>query len=882
MSIDKNSVKKLIGMISLFSVFLLASFFAEKVVGENQVTTDRLIKSKARVCPPFFLKDEKGNIINPVSGENAANPYSPKQTCGSCHDYDKITQGYHFQQGADENAKGKLKERVQWASTPGNYGGAWCSPAPLYPYLSQKHNNDPHLLDMTSFTFITKGCGQCHPGGGPLEYDRDGKRYDEWMSDPASGFSSGGDNNLDGDYFKARWSESGVIEADCLICHLPSYNFDKRNQQISKLNFKWAATSAAGLAKVEGSVADNIPITVTYDVSKFDSQGHVLLKMVVSPRNETCLTCHAQPGWKKRGADFRARTDVHIRAGMRCVDCHPAGSRADDPRIKGREVHQIGKGDDPGELVRDDLDNTMRDCSSCHTSGEFGAPVARHSFLPPLHLKRIACQTCHIPEKLVMPIQVQASDVFNTDTLIPIGGKQLWTFYGVDGTYRNHYGILNMMGYDNKPTEKFRPVLVRYKGKIYPANRIHSSWPAIEFMGKPGLMEPRPSDIYKMWKEHNGDPANHPELAKITDDNDDGVIEVNRPDEIDALITSVTKYLTGIGYPMEGKRVVWVMNNRIYSSGSEYREIPIESWEASAYGNVHKYNHDVQPAASALGAGGCTDCHDSESPFFMKGVLVQQFDTQTAIPLWTPNHKILGISSLSVKLGEFREEFLKPSGIWIIAAWVLFILLHYVIVGRRDMTLYSDEDTVVRFSLRERIAHFMVFAPFLVLTVTGLIFFMSHSSLNGGVMRTLHKWTGFVFGAGVFGLSLVWLGSMLFVKSDLNWLKDWFGMWLQERGGALEGRAHLSAGKFNPLQKMFFWVTALCGFILLVTGGIIAYYEATPEVNLAVLFTIHDFVALCMLLAIIAHFYVAVFLNTQSLRSFFGGRVSRKWLNKYH
>ncbi|MBN2594491.1 MAG: hypothetical protein JXA81_13365 [Sedimentisphaerales bacterium] len=43
------------------------------------------------VCPPFMLFDEDGNVIEPVKGANADKPYSPKQTCGKCHDYDKIT-----------------------------------------------------------------------------------------------------------------------------------------------------------------------------------------------------------------------------------------------------------------------------------------------------------------------------------------------------------------------------------------------------------------------------------------------------------------------------------------------------------------------------------------------------------------------------------------------------------------------------------------------------------------------------------------------------------------------------------------------------------------------------------------------------------------------
>lgn len=204
---------------------------------------------------------------------------------------------------------------------------------------------------MTSFEFVTATCGNCHPGGGPLELDREGKRYDKWMRDPASGFASGAENGLDGDYYKARWSETGVIEADCLLCHTPEYSLTKRNAELANLNFRWAATVGAGFGTVSGKVSANEQPSVAYDKSRFDANGNVLVHFAPEPRNETCLNCHAKPDWKKRGAAFSARTDVHIVAGLRCVDCHAAGSRAADPRIRGREVHQFGKGDDPSGWV---------------------------------------------------------------------------------------------------------------------------------------------------------------------------------------------------------------------------------------------------------------------------------------------------------------------------------------------------------------------------------------------------------------------------------------------------------------------------------------------------------------------------------------------------
>ena len=135
-------------------------------------------QTPAGVCPPFKLRDEQGQVIDPVHGVNDRVPYSPKQTCGACHNYQLITEGFHFTQGKGEALPKEYAARYNWALFPGNYGGNWCSPAPLYRQLAPKKNAKARMIDMTSFDFVTATCGACHPGGGPLEYDRDGFRYD--------------------------------------------------------------------------------------------------------------------------------------------------------------------------------------------------------------------------------------------------------------------------------------------------------------------------------------------------------------------------------------------------------------------------------------------------------------------------------------------------------------------------------------------------------------------------------------------------------------------------------------------------------------------------------------------------------------------------------
>ncbi|HPI71945.1 MAG TPA: cytochrome c3 family protein [bacterium] len=624
------------------------------------------------ICPPFHLYDEQGEIINPVLSPNISQPYSPRQTCGKCHDYEKITQGYHFQQGKDEVAPAFMQERYRWVTSPGNYGGNWCSPAPLYRSLALKKNEKARQIDMTSFEFITATCGYCHPGGGPAELDREGNRYDQHMADPSSSMTPGGDNGLDGDYYKAFWSETGVLEADCMLCHLPEYNQKERQHQIDLWNFRWAATAGARLAKVEGSIKDKKPVTLVYDLSLFDAEGRLSAHLVREPRNETCLTCHAKPQWKKRGANFTSRSDVHMKAGLKCVDCHAAGSAAADPLIRGKEEHQFGKGDDPSGHVRDDLDNTMRDCADCHLDGYLNAPRPKHAWLPPLHLNKIACETCHIPERGFKSAMVQVSDAYNPGPKISPPAKHIWTFYDANLQYWNHYGELAQFSVADKPVVPYRPVLARYKDKIYPVNRVHSAWPGIEEEGKPGLNQPFMRDVFAMWQRHLKDPLQFPLLEKIRDDNGDGMPEVNRDEEIDAMIVSLRGYLQQTGFDLSGKRVVWVNNDLVYYSAGEHRKLAKETFEASPYASVYKYSHDVYPAQAALGVNGCMDCHSTRSGFFTAPVVHYPFADEGK-PVYTAQYRLMGLSPWAVYASLWRETWMKP--IFYLGMIILFILL---------------------------------------------------------------------------------------------------------------------------------------------------------------------------------------------------------------
>jgi len=357
-----------------FSTFFLCLLFAA---------------SSSYAHPDVWLKNSMGDRITPRI--NTLDPYSPRRTCGSCHNYRLITSGYHFTQGFEA-----MSDRYGGLHgvnlSPGMFG-RWL-PTAAVGRLSPKANESRHDLDLSTYDWIghggkygTKGelvaaaCGFCHPGGGPLEYGRNrtGKADYSRTLEVAEGSNwprfDGDYSSLDTPTGKSLFALSGVVEADCFICHLDSYDLKARNMQLSKRNYRWAATAGARLGTIRGSIftyanpaagpeaddflrgtwqGDRRP-TVTYrwsDTRLFTKEGRLKGAIIagrVATRN--CLQCHELSERKNTGTIHHPTTDVHLKTGFNCTDCHPLVETKGTPRLR----HQIAKGHSPTNTVRDDL-----------------------------------------------------------------------------------------------------------------------------------------------------------------------------------------------------------------------------------------------------------------------------------------------------------------------------------------------------------------------------------------------------------------------------------------------------------------------------------------------------------------------------------------------
>ncbi len=572
----------------------------------------KLVLSQVSVHEKIVLKGFDGS---PLAKESKL-PYSPRKTCGACHDYEQITNGYHFQQGRTDGT-GKIvvsdtfDPKYPWNLSSGMYGkhSLACLDS---SFLARKINTTPSEIDKTSFAFI-QFCGPCHPGGGFGEFDRKGNLYYNEETKKFGYEFSKDDPNLDGDYssicmgnpeYGARWDRSGVSEADCLICHLKGYRWKERAAALRAGMFKYGATVGAGWATVK--LAQEDPwyvkaeeVEIDYSRKEVADFENLHLQIDRKPADENCWACHGPSDGRGRGRQWSPESDIHKAKNLKCVFCHP-----------GNKAHNIAKGETLHVTVRDDLDRTMRSCEDCHFKGkEKKAPKYRHPFSPK-HMRRIGCQTCHIP------FQTASADlVYDLSTGTPIV-YETSKFLGNDplDPHKRTDDSLNWF-----------PTIREFKGKVIPTKSL-----VVIYWGEldPETNRVKPVPLWKIREVKK--PA-------LRDDNGDGIPEVNTVDEIKAFLTAL-KTKDKFGHPIADHPVLVKGGFLHYlNKKGEVEKIGHEQADLIDF----PLNHNVVSGPTVIGSKGCKDCHSKNSPFFLRKILVDPYD-EKGKPLYAETWERLG------------------------------------------------------------------------------------------------------------------------------------------------------------------------------------------------------------------------------------------------
>ncbi len=352
---------KRLALVPLAAVGILCSAYASHYDGGRVPPVHR-----------FSLTDECGETIV----ANAENPMPPsmEQTCGACHDYAKITSGFHFSPTAG-GAAGRIAQPWFWIDAVNG------SQIPLgvrgFPGIWK-----PEQLGLSNWEYV-RLFARNMPGGD--------------VAAPEELFGADEPN---------RWPISGRLEANCFACHSTGrYDFSEYVRQTMRQNWRWASATAFGLGDtigmgerapttwipLDGENPDDklfaVPPQMRYHTQLFDDKNRAFLD-VGRPKDSNCLNCHgtAAVGAKKENVD----ADIHSRAGMLCADCHRNG-----------EDHDIARGSLATSADAANRTKVTSTCAGCHVgdgkegAGRLGAPRPKHIGMPLVHFDKLSCTTCH-------------------------------------------------------------------------------------------------------------------------------------------------------------------------------------------------------------------------------------------------------------------------------------------------------------------------------------------------------------------------------------------------------------------------------------------------------------------------------------------------------
>jgi hypothetical protein len=779
-------------------LFVCAAFSTARAQEPQQV---ELLKtdSQAPYVHRLTLYDADGKAIDPAAPQPA--PYSPKATCGKCHPVAEIAHGWHFNAWDPNVPAGRPGE--PWILTDPRTGTVLPISGRGWPGTFT-----PEQIGLSSWQFVLRFGGHT-PGGGYGDQDQ------ELVTKSREA---------------ARWRISGPLEIDCMFCHSVDQQHDPAEaaKQIEAQNFRWAPTVALGLGVVRGEARKapddwdpSLPPNpdypeqsgpkLMYDKKRFDLDNRVLFNITRRPPVDRCYFCHSvrQVGPDKPD-DLVASRDVHIAAGLVCVDCHRA--EVDHLIVRGYDAEAAETGQPwraaftcegchlgTGREYLEENESQEPNDPAVRLGGRYAAPRPEHRGLPPVHLEKLTCTACH---------------------------SGPWPdFY----TARFQTALAHGLGFatrdrtDDDSPWILAPIFARQAdGKIAPQRMIYPQF----------------------WARANGD-----------------VVTLLTPQ---ALQKTVAKVLPKFPSTASSPYDIWhpllealaavpdAAGMPVYfSAGADFGQTPDGNRVRVHHPNAAPYRwplaHDVRPASQSLGVRGCTDCHWMTGPMYF-GITwprdVKKMDFPT--PEFEFMHQLRGENTLLVYgwgLGFAGRPAFKWFG-FICAGLMALVLLRFAldsVAGRAygpASAMHVVAPGAVPLPPRgltrwEHVFHTIAGIGLVLLAITGFGPKLLGAELKGWELIS-HMAAAPLFILGLTGVALQWAARCRFA-----------------------GRSGPFAPGLNVARRQMFWIVLLLGFASLMTM-LVAMLPIYGPADQRALIEVHSYSSLLLLIAMVPHTIVSL------------------------
>jgi formate dehydrogenase subunit gamma len=192
---------------------------------------------------------------------------------------------------------------------------------------------------------------------------------------------------------------------------------------------------------------------------------------------------------------------------------------------------------------------------------------------------------------------------------------------------------------------------------------------------------------------------------------------------------------------------------------------------------------------------------------------------------------------------------------------------------------------IVRFKALERFAHWLTAVSFVILGLTGLNITFGKILLLPIVgpdmfsdisqaAKYVHNFTSFSFMAGLFLVIVIFFRDNLFERVDLDWIRQ---------GGGFIKDKHAPAGRFNPGEKLVYWLSLAAGVTVSVSGLLLLFpFFETNIADMQLTQVVHAVVAVLFIALILGHIYIGTLGIEGAFEAMGTGEVDLNWAKEHH
>lgn len=237
---------------------------------------------------------------------------------------------------------------------------------------------------------------------------------------------------------------------------------------------------------------------------------------------------------------------------------------------------------------------------------------------------------------------------------------------------------------------------------------------------------------------------------------------------------------------------------------------------------------------------------------------------------------------------QYRNGPLTVYGGWLIVLTMVALAIFYFVKGPIRLKGAPTGRLIERFTSVERIAHWTVAISFVVLMISGLIMLFGKYillpvfgyHLFGWLtyaLKTIHNFVGPIFGISLLVFFVIYVRDNLPNRSDARWIS---------KAGGMLGGGHVSSGRFNAGEKLWFWGGVVALGAVVTASGLVLDMLMPGVVytrgNMQIASIVHIVASVLIMAMSLGHIYMGTIGQEGAYQAMRTGYVDDTWAKEHH